>query len=231
MRRHRIVQFLLIVCVAIMLSSCGGTSRTSGKPNGIYGNSEIYMTYTFNNDEFSYWFLGKEESGTWTMKNDEVKLSFYGGKEDTLTYDKEKDILDLYGAAEFKKISEKEFKELVKNGESIAASVSNNNSKKYFDERPDIETPDSYDSAITLHSKEGGTYLYSLGYDKDKAAETTASYLAYLESEGYISEDITDKVSNEGVIVFSLKENGKTDGLLVYSHIQGEGYAMGVSWN
>ena len=115
-------------------------------------------------------------------------------------------------------------------GESAASDAGSMNKQTFFDERPGIETPDSYNSAITLHSKDGNTYLYSLGDDKDTAAELTVSYLGYLESEGYTSENITDKVNNEGVIVFSLEDNGKTDGLLVYSHIQGEGYAMGISW-
>ena len=222
----------ILICLTLLLTACSGTGVRKAGPNGAYANEDIYSGFEFKNNSAMSWFISKETKGTWTMENDEIHIAYEDGMEDTLTYDKENDSLSLNGIVEYKKVSDKEYNVLKEKGKSMQGAIdSMQSSKIYFDERPDIETPDSFNSSIQYVMKDGTNYFYSLGKDKNKASEAAAYYISYLESENYSAEDVTDLLGDEGVVAYSLNKNGKADGNLVYAYLQGEGYVIGISWN
>lgn len=226
------ISTLILICLSILLTACGGSGVRKDGPNGAYANEDIYSGFEFKNDTVTNWFISKESKGTWTMENDEVQISYEDGGKDTLTYDKENNSLSFYDVVEYKKVSDQEYKELKEKGKSMQGVIdAMDSNKEYFDERPTIETPDSFNSSIEYVMKDGNNYFYNLGTDSDEAAEAAAYYISYIESEGYEAEDVTDKLDNQGVVGYSLKKNGIADGYLVYSYLAGEGYVIGISWN
>ena len=223
---------IILVCLTLLLAACGGIGVRKDGPNGAYANEDIYSGFEFKNNSVTSWFISKASEGTWTMENDEIHIAYEDGMEDHLTYDKENDFLSLNGIVEYKKVSDKEFKELKEKGKSMQGVIdSMSSNKKYFDERPTIETPDSFNSSIKYVMKDGNVYFYKLGTDGDEAAKTAAFYISYIESEGYSAEDVSDKLDNQGVVGYSLNKNGTAEGYLVYSYLQGEGYVIGISWD
>ena len=102
--------------------------------------------------------------------------------------------------------------------------------KSYFEERSDIETPDSIDTSVELDHIDDGVYYYTLGKDEEEAKAFVAVYMAYLETIGYTVENVSEKISGSGVAGFSIRKGGQPDGNMVFASMKDVGYVLGVSW-
>ena len=102
--------------------------------------------------------------------------------------------------------------------------------KSYFEERSDIETPDSIDTSVELDHIDDGVYYYTLGKDEEEAKAFVVVYMGYLETMGYTVENVSEKISGSGVAGFSIRKGGQPDGNMVFASMQDVGFVLGVSW-
>ena len=117
------------------------------------------------------------------------------------------------------------------NATAVTAEASKAEERKsYFEERPDIETPDSIDTSVELDHIDDGVYYYRLGKDEEEAKAFTVVYIAYLETMGYTVENVSEKISGSGVAGFSIRKGGQPDGNMVFASMKDVGFVLGVSW-
>ena len=103
--------------------------------------------------------------------------------------------------------------------------------KEYFDEMPDIETPDSWNDGFKLQEAEEGRYSYLLGNDNEIAARTALAYLNYLEGKGYSTMDMSKQAGVEDVgLLYYLVRSGVYEGYYFYSAVKGYGYVLTIKW-
>lgn len=222
----------LLALLCLFLSACGAAGGKKDGPYGFYANKNVYAGVAFEGEHLTYWHQSDVTEGTWTLDGDEILCIFDNGQSLPLLYDKEKDTLGMSDNAMFSKVSEKEYKDLLKEWESQNdTAASTPVSKTTFAERPDIETPDSRDVTVTYEMKEDEYYIYTLADNTNDTFLSAISYLSYLKTLGYEYEDISDVIDQDGTIVYELKKGSSTDGFLLYSYLPGHGFVMAVRWS
>lgn len=116
-------------------------------------------------------------------------------------------------------------------GNSSISNTNTSSTKTYFDEKPDIETPDSWVKSIKFEMIDDGSYFYTLGTDKDKAIEDVASYLAYLGSiKGFTVEDRSYLLKVDNAVGYSIEKDGISEGTAIFANTQGAGYILRIKW-
>lgn len=79
-------------------------------------------------------------------------------------------------------------------GDSDSFSYDSDSELTYYDEKPEIMTPDSRIRDIAYYMTYEGGYFYTFTND-DTLARSVVFYDAYLESKGYSVEDVTESVA------------------------------------
>ncbi len=76
-----------------------------------------------------------------------------------------------------------------------------------------------------------GQYCYALGFDGDKAKNYCIDYFAYLMSQGFSIDDVTDMVGQEGSVAYFIKENDVIVGNIAVTYIDDIGFIMAIWWD
>ena len=251
--------FLACFCFLLSACGGTDAAEKKKGPEGFYMN-DLYTGLEFKGEKVIFWTLDKESECDWTLADSVVTVNLedgtetgfkydeendqliwddfgeatYSQTEDIVKYDQDNEALDEYDAekATLKKVSEEEYRELQEKGKAIAAVIHGNSegNKICFEERPDIETPDSIDPSVEFSMKSDNIYTYSLGSDKEKGLETITIYLTYLTNMGYSLEDVTEQVSQPGIAAVTMTKDGNLDGTLFFGMLDDLGLTLSITW-
>lgn len=92
-RSRRLISLLLVFSLLVLLGACNG-KQLSGTYSDNLGFSKIEFT---GGNKVKYISLNGEQSGTYKMEGDNIKISYDDGKSDSFTYDEKSDTLIFAG--------------------------------------------------------------------------------------------------------------------------------------